>query len=278
MKSCRPFLGTYVEIRIDHDDPAVMADALAAGFSAIERVHRCMSVFAADSDIGRINRLPIGATLAVDPWTAEVLALAMDLYAASDGLFDCGIAPQLAAWGMLPESARGNPASSIRQVRLSGARRVSIAGPVRLDLGGIAKGFAVDRATEAMVAAGAAGGLINAGGDLRVFGGAEEAIYLRDPGDPGQLRYAGRLRDGACATSATYYSRRDNAGYEVSALVDPRNRQALRTRRSYSVIAPHCAIADALTKVLAISGSAELPCYSRYDAHAIILEPAGEAP
>lgn len=278
MKSCRPLLGTYVEIRVDHDDDAVAASALAAGFSAIERVQRDMSVFTTDSDISRINRLMPGETLTIDPWSAEVLALAKDLWAASDGLFDCGIAPQLADWGLLPSGIGGDDASTIGNLKISDAHAVSLDGPVRLDLGGIAKGFAVDRAVDAMLASGASGGLINAGGDLRVFGSAEEAIYLRDPGDPAQLRYAGQLRDGACATSATYYSRRLQAGREISALVDPRTRTPLQSRRSYSVIAPHCAVADALTKVLALSGDPELPCFTHYDAHPLIIEPSRGMP
>lgn len=278
MKSCRPLLGTYVEIRVDHDDDAVAASALAAGFSAIERVQRNMSVFVADSDIAQINRLMPGEELSIDPWTAEVLTLAKELWSASGGLFNCGIAPQLASWGLLPAGIGGDDASTIGNLQFADARTVEINGPVRLDLGGIAKGFAVDRAVDAMLASGAAGGLINAGGDLRVFGSAEEAIYLRDPGDPTQLRYAGQLRDGACATSATYYSRHLLAGREISALVDPRTRAPLQSRRSYSVIAPLCVVADALTKVLALSGDPELPCFTHYDAHPLIIEPSRGMP
>lgn len=273
MKSCRPLLGTYVDIRVDHPDAAVAASALAAGFAAIERVQHLMSAFAPDSDIGRINRLAHREAVAVDVWTRDILRLALDIHSASAGLFDCGIAPQLADWGMLPQiDAAAGATSSIANLYFTADDCVACSAPTRLDLGGIAKGFAVDRAAEAILAAGADGGLINAGGDLRVFGTAEEGIYLRDPGQPQQLRFAGKLRDGACATSATYFSRHMQHDREVSALVHPHTRQPLNSRRSYSIIAPSCVIADALTKVLALSADPALPCFARYAAHPLILD------
>jgi len=272
VKACRPLLGTYVEIRVDHPDADLATAAVDAGFAAISRVQRLMSVFDPDSDISRINRLAHREPVAVDAWTREILELAGELHSASGGLFDCGIAPQLAAWGMLPPDDAPAGASSIANLHFTDDDCATCTAPTRLDLGGIAKGLAVDRAAAAMLATGATDGMVNAGGDLRVFGSTEEAIYLRDPVNPEQLRFAGHLRDGACATSATYYSRRDRGGREVSALVDPRTRQPLATRQSFSIIAPRCVIADALTKVLAIAGDPALPCFSRYDAHPLILD------
>lgn len=278
MRACRPLLGTYVEIRIDDTDPETAIVAVDAGFAAISEVQRLMSVFDENSDISRINRFAQRYPVPVSPWTQEILMLARELHERSEGLFDCGIAPELAAWGLLPAQEAPASTSSIAHVQLDNDGCVTCSAPTRLDLGGIAKGFAVDRATDALRAAGARGGIINAGGDLRVFGTADEAIYLRDPADPEQVRFAGQLTDGAFATSATYYSRREHHGEEVSALVDPRTRRAVVSRRSYSVIAPRCVIADALTKVLALSGDTNLACFSRYDAHPLIFEPSRVLP
>lgn len=273
MKACRPLLGTYVEIRVDHVDAATARAAVDAGFAAISRVDRLMSAFADDSDLARINRLAHRQAVAVDPWTRDVVSLACRIHAASDGLFDCGVAPHLAAWEMLPASDDSEATdSSLAHLAFTERGEVRCGAPTRLDLGGIAKGFAVDRACEAILATGAAGAVVNAGGDLRVAGDCAEEIYLRDPGDPEQLRHAGTLRDGACATSATYYSRRRHGNREVSALVHPRTGEAVTTRRSYTVIAPSCAVADALTKVLALCENPQHPCFSLYEAHPIILD------
>jgi thiamine biosynthesis lipoprotein len=283
----RPGLGTYVAVRADHEDEAVAEAAVNAAFEAIARVQRLMSVYEPDSDIARLNRLPPGERLQVDPWTWALLATALEVSEASGGLFDCSVAPQLVAWGLLPPEVLGptanGPAGPGRTTLptalcLHEGHQLSVRAPLRVDLGGIAKGEAVDRAVAAMQAAGARGGLVNAGGDLRVFGPTEEAIYLRDPGDPQRLRHAGVLQDGALATSATYHSRREHDGAEVSALVDPHSGQALRTRRSFTVVAPRCAIADALTKVLALSQDAHHPCMARFGAQALILDPAAPAP
>ncbi len=271
MRACRPLLGTYVEIRVDHPDADAAAVAVDAGFAAISRVQSLMSAFAPDSDLGRINRLAHREPVAVDPWTLEVLELALALHGDSGGLFDCGVAPHPVERDWLPATQAAPAGSTLAKLHFTDDGGVACGAPTRLDLGGIAKGYAVDRAAAAILAAGANGGTINAGGDLRVFGDAEEAIHLRDPGDPQRLHFAGLLRDGACATSATYYSRRRHAGREVSALVDPRTRRPLATRRSFTVIAPRCAVADALTKVLAVSGDTGLPCFSRYGAHPLIL-------
>lgn len=278
MRACRPLLGTYVEIRIDDNDPEIASVAVDAGFRAISEVQRLMSIFEAGSDIGRINRLAHREPVAIDPWTRDILTLSGDLHRESDGLFDCGIAPQLGAWGLLPNHCEPAPQSSIANLAFTDDGCVTCSVSTRLDLGGIAKGFAVDRATEAILATGARGGTVNAGGDLRVFGNAEEDIHMRAPDNPEHLVFAGRLRDGACATSATYYSRHIRNGTEVSPLVDPRSRQPLVTRSSFSVIAPHCVIADALTKVLALSGNPDLPCFNHYQAHPFIVEPSRVLP
>lgn len=271
MRACRPLLGTYVDIRVDHPDAGLAAAAVDAGFAAISRVQRLMSVFDPESDLGRINRLAHRTPVAVDTWTREVLELALALHGDSGGIFDCGVAPRPADSGVPPAAEAAPAGSTLANLQFTADGRVAFGAPTRLDLGGIAKGYAVDRAAAAILAAGAAGGTINAGGDLRVVGAAEEAIHLRDPGNPQRLHFAGLLRDGACATSATYYSRRRHAGREVSALVDPRTRRPLATRQSFTVIAPRCAVADALTKALAVSGDTSLPCFSHHGAHPLIL-------
>jgi len=270
MRSSRPLLGTYVTVSVSHPDAALCEQAIAAAYAAIGRVEALMSAFRPDSDLDRINRLAHREPVAVDSWTLEVIRAAQELHAASGGLFDPGVAPALARWAMLPASDLDYEQSSIANLRLDGDRVHALV-PTRIDLGGIAKGYAVDRAADALLDAGVEAGLVNAGGDLRVVGAAQEPIFVRDPGDSGQLHFAGLLEQGAFATSATYYSRRQHEGREVSAIVDPLSAQPLLTRRSYSVIAPLCLHADALTKVLALAGHPDLPCFSRYDAQPLIV-------
>jgi len=269
MKAMRPQLVTFVEIEVKTACQSKAASAMEAAFSAIALVQKLMSLFEPQSDISRINAGAHINPQKIDPWTAHVLAIAIDLHERSEGLFDCAVAPRLSHWGLLPEGESAAQ-SSLNHLQLDDLQ-VSASKPVRLDLGGIAKGFAVDRAMDAILAQGVSDASINAGGDLRVMGSYEEAIHLRDPADPQVLRFAGMLKDGAIATSATYYSRRQHQGREVSALVDPRSSEPLVTRNSYSVIAPLCCHADALTKVLAISENPDHPCFAHYNASTVIL-------
>ncbi len=273
MKSVRPLLGTYVVVEVNADDDDTTRAAIDAAFAAITQVQRLMSAFDSDSDVSRINARAHLEAVHVHAWTADVLRLAITLHAESAGLFDIGIAPHLAQWDMLPMSDIDDRDSSATKLVIDG-QSVRSSVPTRIDLGGIAKGFAVDRAIDAAIDAGARGVLVNAGGDLRVAGDLEAPVYLRNPHDPQQVALAGTLRDGAMATSAIYYSKRQHEGAMVSAIVEPVSGQPLLDESSHSVIAPSCAVADALTKVLALSGNPNHTAFARHQAQALIVPAA----
>ncbi len=270
MKSVRPLLGTYVVVEAAAADDNMARAAVDAAFAAISTVQRLMSAFEPHSDVSRINARAHLEPVAVHPWTAEVLRLASQMHADSDGLFDVGIAPRLAEWQMLPPAELDYPDSTATNLCIEGDT-VFCTAPTRIDLGGIAKGYAVDRAVEAALQAGAHSVLVNAGGDLRVAGDTEEPIHLRDPKQPAATVLAGRLQDGAIATSGTYYSARLHGNATVSAIVEPATQSPLISDASHSVIAPTCAVADALTKVLALSGNPSHPALARHRAQALVL-------
>jgi thiamine biosynthesis lipoprotein len=300
LASTRTALGTYVTVscvvQCRGANAAIRAArAIEQAFSAIALVEQIMSLYRADSDVSRINRMAADTAaqrISVHPWTREVLQLAQSLQRDSNGLFDCGIAPTLMQWGLLPagsdatrSSATSAVVSSISKLRLHEDGTLSLLAPTVIDLGGIAKGYAVDRAIDAMRQAGASEGSVNAGGDLRQFGGAPQLLQVRDPLQPSQLHPAGWLRDGAMATSSIVYSRRrvdcadggHRARRTVSSIVHPASLQPMLKRRSYSVIAPLCVHADALTKVLALiddeTRARDLPCFVRHQAQPLIVQP-----
>ena len=267
MNAMRPLLGTYVRISVHGAPAALCAKAMDAAFDAITLVQTHMSAFNPDSDLGRIRRLAHLEPITVHPWTQDVIELAQAVHAQSEGLFDPGVAPQLAGWGLLPDGL-SEAAASITQLSVNHGQVTSTA-PCHIDLGGIAKGFAVDRAIDALQACGITSASVNAGGDLRVIGPTPEPIYLRQP-RAAEPVFAGLLQDGACATSAIYFSQQAHAGQTISALVNPRSQQPLLCPDSFSVIAPLCAVADALTKVLALTRNTALPCFAHYNAQPFI--------
>lgn len=246
---CRPLLGTFVEIHAR--DEARGSDALAVetAFAAIERIQQLMSFHDPASELSRLNRAAHCATQRVHPWTRRVLRTALRMHVQSGGVFDPAIAPRLVAAGLLPrpvDAPTPDRHATMKDVELPDDLHVRFRKPLWLDLGGIAKGFAVDVAVATLRAAGVREGVVNAGGDLRVFGPASQVVHLRDPDNPACMRRAGALRNGACASSGGYFTD-ERARW---ATIDPHSGRR-RRGGSVSVLAAHCAIADALTKVAA---------------------------
>ena len=256
MERAQPWLGTLVEIRAEGTE-SVLARAVEEAFAAVAKVHRLMSYHEPDSDLSRLNREAAWAPVGVDPWTYAVIERALWISVISDGAFDCAVAPVLEREGFLP-GAHVRPHQgwgNSRSVRLLGEGRIRFLRPALLDLGGIAKGFAVDKAVEALTQAGVEQGVVNAGGDLRVFGSREEAIHVRDPAAPERLILIGMIGAAAVATSSGYFSRRETESGARTPLVDPRSGELRDLRESVSVIAHDCMTADALTKVAALRGT-----------------------
>lgn len=254
-------MGTYVEVMAEPAagmSAAQVLRAVDAAYAAVEHVEARMSPHRPDSDVCRIAAAPAGAVLPIDPLTWDVLAMAVNLHEASAGLFDCA-------------ADADRPGASQAVLQLLPAAQVRVGAPVRVDLGGIAKGHAVDRAVEALRAAGVREGRVNAGGDLRVLGPAPQAIHVRDSTAPGRLRHLGDLADGAVATSAPGAGARLQARPLHASIVDPRSGRALAGGASYTVVAPTCALADGLTKVLALGGAKARDCLAAFGAQGWVL-------
>lgn len=261
MRRARPLLGTIVEIEIDGVAQTDAERTIARAFNAVSLVQRLMSFHDADSDIGRINRGAFRRPVAVHPWTARVLRHAAVFHAASHGLFDCTVGFELMRRELLPSDGLDQVCEgNFSAVRLSEDRSVQLTAPVAIDLGGIAKGYAVDRAIASLRAGGVRCAAVNAGGDLRVMGEIDRPIHVHVPAQG--LLLAGFLRNGAVATSSSIATI-DRTG----ALEAP---DSMADRRAYSVVAPSCVFADALTKVLVQTGDPQHPCFGRFGATAFI--------
>jgi thiamine biosynthesis lipoprotein len=279
----RPLLGTLVEIRAD-GPAARVPGAIAAAFVAVERVQRLMSFHDAGSDVSRINRTPAGREVVVDPETYAVLRHALDLGHRSAGAFDIAVAPSLVSAGFLPRPARGEllpegADDSENSARFSDLELLPECA-VRwrrkgwIDLGGIAKGFAVDVAVAALRSHGITHGLVNAGGDLRGFGDRPWPIQIRAPEEPKTLFDVGGLRDAAIATSAGYRGGRA-AGSPVDPIVDPGSGNCVAWNASISVVASQCMSADALTKVVRLAPAVLPSLLEHFDAQAVLADDLG---
>ena len=275
VRRARPSLGTFVEITARGDSEVKLHRAIDRAFAAVARVDRQMSFHNAASDISRINCEAFQRKVTVDPWTWRVLRAAQKLSHESDGLFDITVARKLMQWSYLPRRYQNVSEGNWRDIVLEKNCTVRFRQRVIIDLGGIAKGFAVDRAVEALKRAGVRSGVVNAGGDLRVFGLKSELVHLRRPDEPMQLAGAIKLCDRALATSAIYFTQRRCGRAVESPLLDGRTCRSSRKLISVSVAASACMIADALTKIVFILREKSWPLLARYHADAFLLERDG---
>ncbi len=267
MIRCKPLLGTFVEIRAESEEPSSIA--LDAAFLAIEQVQSLMSFHTPESELSQINARSYLEPVRVHPWVAEVLTIAKEIHLQSQGIFNCGIGHRLVEAGLLPRHF--NPSNhsfgGIEHLLFIEPTLVRSPLPLCLDLGGIAKGYAVDKAVEALVSQGLQTGSVNAGGDMRVFGNHAQEIQIRHPSNPQELIQIGSMKVGALATSGLYFAKRDADA--KSFMVNPLSQKHIEFSESYSVIASECVYADALTKVVSISGNVQHPCLSHFSAQAI---------
>ena len=231
----RPALGTLVAIEAAADTQEISDLSVAAAFNAIAMVERLMHPTRAGSDLAALRHLPSHTALAVHPWTFTVLELCQQFHRLSNAAFD-----------------PGRPASPGRldDLELHAPLEVIAHSPLHLDLGGIAKGFAVDRALEALRSAGCSNGLVNAGGDLATFGEPQRDIICRRADGRSMVVH---LRDAALATSDTGQPAPpvEHQGYYHGRAV-----QVPLTGYA-TVMAPNAVTADALTKCVLAHDSPE---------------------
>ncbi|HEU5247467.1 MAG TPA: FAD:protein FMN transferase [Candidatus Udaeobacter sp.] len=275
VRRARPLLGTFVEIAGHGKNGVQLECAIDAAFTSIAYVHRLMSFHDPLSDVSWINRQAFYKSVRVHPWTWRVLKCAQEFSCESNGIFDITIARQLVKWNYLPTPDARLGSGSWRDIVLDDECRVRFRGRVIIDLGGIAKGFAVDRAVETLKHNGVVAGIVNAGGDLRTFGSASQLIHVRHPAEATRVAGAVRLRERAMATSGIYFERRKFRGKYVGPLVDGRTSQPARELISVSVAAAECIVADALTKIVFALRAKAAGLLARYHADALLLERDG---
>ena len=247
-RRARPYLGTLVDITLDETDEARAQEAFEAAFAAVARVHGLMSAHDPDSELRQLSQSAHHRAMRVHGDTARVLRLAQAVHAESKGIFD--VAAHTGAGG------------SSDDIVIDADDRVRFRRPLSIDLGGIAKGFAVDCAIQMLQMRGVSGALVNAGGDMRCFGPTAYPVQLRFAGG---VRTVAWLQDAALAASC-HAADADTDSALVrggSPHVDARTGRAIHRPESVVVHARSAAVADALTKVAMVcAASADLACLS----------------
>ncbi len=265
-------MGTFASLQVRGGS----GDEAQQARRTLEDLEERLSLFRADSDVARLNAAAgSGAWLTVSPDTARVLALALDVGRASDGCFDTTVAPLMELWGFRGERRPGalpdgpRLAEALARVGQDGlvleGQRARLARPgMRIDLGGIAKGYGVDRCFEVLREAGCTNVLMNLGGNLRAAGSPDGRrawrIGVRDPFAGDGLLGDLELPDGwAMATSGNYEQAVVLDGVRYTHIMDPRTGRPVSGMAGVTVLAPSAALADAASTALFVAGLKESP-------------------
>jgi FAD:protein FMN transferase len=257
-----PVMGTVAEIAVVHRDERYAQQAIDAAFGELQRVERTMSRFRGDSEIGRANLMAGTQPVLLSAATAAVLAEALRWADATDGRFDPALGRAVAFWDV---AGRQAPPADTELRRFAGQRlhrhvELDARGDasrlrfheraVALDLGGIAKGYAVDRAVQALREWGVQHALVNAGGDLYALGRSPEGdawqVGIQSPFEPTRLIATLPLEGAAVATSGDYEQYFEHQGRRYHHLLDPATGAPHEARaRTLTVAAASCMTADA---------------------------------
>lgn len=271
---------------------ATAADAVAAAFAGVDFA---MSTHKPRSELSRFNAHAATTPFALSPDTLSVFDIARQASAATGGAFDVTVGPIVDAWGFGPGRGQRLVADSERRVleRRVGWRMLNLdaqAGTVakehahvRADLSGIAKGYGVDKAAQALDALGIEQYLVDAGGEVRTRGrnarGAPWQVAIEEPvPGPRRPRYVLPLSDAAIATSGDYRIFFEQGGRRYSHEMDPVTGRPIDNRlTSVSVVAASGAWADALGKLIVLGPQRGLALAVEQNiaAHFIVRDPGG---
>lgn len=268
----RRAMGTVVSARAVAADEETARRAVEAALAAVAYAEKVASSWDPESELSRLNRAAAEGPTEVSPELFELLTLARDAAAATDGYFDPTVAPIIALYGIKGGTPRwpddDEVAAAMEAVGYEGIlldaeeRTVAYARPgMVLDLSGIAKGWAADRAAAAMAEAGATAGIVEAGGEVACFGGGPKAgeewrVGVKHPDRDGLYATFG-LASGGCATSGGYAQRFEAGGRKFSHLFDPRTGRPVDGPAGVTVAATTCAEADAWATALAVMPAGE---------------------
>jgi thiamine biosynthesis lipoprotein len=267
----RVAMGCTATVRACGPEREALAGTVGAALDEVDRIDRLMSHYRPDSPLSRLNREAADAPVVVEPELFDFLALCLRWSHESDGAFDVTVGPLMKAWGFFRDEGRVPDARELaetlavvgyRHVRLDTvARSVGFDRPgVELDLGGIGKGYAVDRVVALLRRRGIRSALVNLGGSS-VYGlGAppgREAweVTVQDPGDPAKTALSVALRDRALSVAGGYARFFEKDGVTYSHIMDPRTGRPARGVLSVAVVTDSATTGDALDDVLFVEGA-----------------------
>jgi len=269
VRRCQAVMGTTcslaVVVPLGNRDEA--ARLLSRTEKALREVEARMSCWLADSEISRLNAAGAGQPIELSPPSLEILLAARDACDATDGAFDATCGPVLQVWREAVQQQReptqgqidaARSATGWHHLELTDRQAVKHLAQARVDLGGIAKGYAIHRAAQILWAEDVEGGQVEVGGDVACFGHPphEESwgVDIQDPFGPGVLLKL-RLSEQAVCTSGNYARFFQIGGRRYSHIIDPRTGRPVEGVVSATVVAANAMTADVWATALSALGA-----------------------
>ncbi len=271
-----PTMGAMFAVSVDADlSPDEHERVRAVIDEQLDRVNRLMSTYDPGSEVSRFNRHESTEPFPMSDEVLALLAEAREVSERSGGAFDVTVAPVVDAWGFgatdrsgpLPEGDRLDSLLALvgfRGLALDPEEgAVSKTDPaIRIDLSGIAQGYAADAVAGALGQLGLSRYLVDVGGEIRAAGtrrsGRPWRVGIERPDDAGGLWGTAEIRDEGVATSGDYRNWFEEAGARYAHIVDPRTGQPIPMRgTSVTVIHESASLADAWATALCVLGADE---------------------
>ena len=265
-------MDTLMTIRVYGDDPEMLRAAVAAAYHEMHRIADLADRFPPPgtpacnlSDVCRINEQAGIAPVRVDADTLAMLALAKKYHDLSAGAFDVTIGPVMDLWGFAGDTPHIPPRDRIAEtLTLVDSDLLQVNAPeqtvylpkvgMKLDLGAVAKGYATEKALQALEKSGIKKALIDAGGNIRVLGtnvrNSPWRIGIKDPRQGDAIVAVVALEDAAAVTSGDYYRYFEVDGQRYHHILDPRSGYPANTNKSVTVISKDAGLADVLSTAL----------------------------
>lgn len=292
IKRVQMHMGTLVSITVVAPSQEIGRSSIEAGFREIKRLEQMLSTWIQTSELSQVNAAAGQRPVVVGPETLDLIVRSLEMAGLTEGGFNIAVGPAVEAWSVtdrqrVPSHAELQslkPLVDWTTIQIDRqARTIYLPKPgMRIDVGGIGKGYAADRAVDVMKQAGARGGVVALSGDIKTFGDLPGMqgfpVGIRHPRQEDAMAAMVDLKNEAISTAGDYERYFERDGIRYHHILDPRSLEPARKCQSVTVIAAEGTVADGLdTGIFVLGPERGMALVERLpDVEAVIIDDQGE--